>query len=41
MVIEGYTAEDLLADTNWLGNLAPHLTGRLDGDDRLEGDHDG
>ncbi|PSL21628.1 calcium-binding protein [Shimia abyssi] len=38
VIIEGYTAEDLLADTNWLGNLSPHLTGRLDGNDLVEGD---
>ncbi|TCL09062.1 Ca2+-binding RTX toxin-like protein [Shimia isoporae] len=40
-IIEGFTRDDLLADTNWLGNLSPGLTGRFDGDDLLVGDPDG
>lgn len=37
-VVEGYSAEDLIADTNWVGNFSPHLTERLDGDDSITGD---
>ncbi len=39
--IEGYPADDFRADTNWLGNFSPELTGLLDGDDLLEGDASG
>ncbi len=37
-IIEGYTRDDLVTDSHWLGNFAPELTGRLDGDDLLLGD---
>jgi len=40
-VIEGYTVADLDADTNWVGNLSPGLTGQFDGDDLLVGDETG
>ncbi len=40
-IIEGYTSEDLQADTNWIGNLSPHLTGRFDGNDVIAGDDGG
>ncbi|MGR3712352.1 MAG: calcium-binding protein [Shimia sp.] len=40
-VIEGYSRDDLMVDTNWLGNLSPGLTGRFDGDDLLLGDSNG
>lgn len=39
--IEGYRADDFRADTNWLGNFSPELTGLLDGDDLIEGDVSG
>ncbi|MEC8197738.1 MAG: hypothetical protein VX228_15860 [Pseudomonadota bacterium] len=41
MIIEGYEAQDFSADSNWLGNFSPELTGRLDGDDLLIGDAGG
>ncbi|MCP4825388.1 MAG: calcium-binding protein [Shimia sp.] len=37
-VIHGYEAQDFRADSNWLGNFSPELSGRLDGDDLLTGD---
>ncbi len=41
VIIEGYEADDFRADSNWLGNFSPELTGRLDGDDLLTGDAGG
>ncbi len=37
-ILDGHEAEDFRSDSNWLGNFSPELTGRLDGDDLLEGD---
>jgi|GEM_PF-546776 len=36
-IIEGYSAEELLYDTIWVGNFSPALTGFYDGDDDLTG----
>ncbi|MBE1292970.1 MAG: type I secretion protein [Rhodobacteraceae bacterium] len=41
VIIEGYEAQDFRADSNWLGNFSPELTGRLDGNDLLTGDAGG
>lgn len=40
-LILGYDSETLLQQTSWVGNLNPHLSGHLDGDDTLTGAGDG
>ncbi|GAA6179077.1 hypothetical protein NBRC116594_05150 [Shimia sp. NS0008-38b] len=40
-VIEGYIADDFSADSNWMGNFSPELTGRFSGDDLINGDPEG
>ncbi|WP_204115205.1 calcium-binding protein [Shimia biformata] len=36
-LIEGYSSDQMLQQTNWVGNLNPHLSGHLDFNDELLG----